>query len=49
MMCKAGRLELEQEQGLRRENKVLKLPRQRLDTKRTSGNQSIEESIQEGA
>jgi basic membrane lipoprotein Med (substrate-binding protein (PBP1-ABC) superfamily) len=46
-MCKAGRLRLEQELGLKLENKVLELPKQRLDSKRIRGNQSIKESIQE--
>jgi hypothetical protein len=45
--CKAGRLELGQEPEVRWESKVLNLPEQRLGTRRTRGNQSIKESIQE--
>jgi hypothetical protein len=43
--CKAGRLRLEQELGLRHKKKVLESPKRRLGTKRTRGNQSIKESI----
>jgi hypothetical protein len=49
MTCKARRLGLGQKPGLRWESKVLKLPKQRLGTRRTRGNQSIKESIQEVA
>jgi hypothetical protein len=46
-MCKAGRLKLGQELGLRGESKVLTLLKQRLGTKKMRGNQSIKESIQQ--
>jgi hypothetical protein len=45
VMCKVKRQKLEQEQGRRQEDKVLKSPIRRLDTKITRGNQSIKESI----
>jgi hypothetical protein len=48
-VCKAGRLGLGQEKGLGQESKVLEMPKQRLGTKSTRGNQNIKESIQEVA
>jgi hypothetical protein len=47
--CKDERLKLGQELGLGWENKVLESPKQRLGTRGTRENQSIEESIQEVA
>jgi hypothetical protein len=41
MTCKARRLGLELELGLRQESKVLELPKLRLGARRTRGNQSI--------
>jgi hypothetical protein len=46
---KAERQELEQEQELRPENKVLKLLKQMLGTRMIRENQSIRKSIQEVA
>jgi hypothetical protein len=46
-MYKAGRLGLGQEPGIGWESTVLELPQRRLDTRRTRGNQSITERIQE--
>jgi hypothetical protein len=49
MTYKAGRLRLGQEPGVEQESKVLESPKRRFGTRRTRGNQSINESIQEVA